>query len=103
MEGAVVLPFVPAALLAAGGTTLVVWGARTPSPPPRSVAVLRMIAGAGMLGAAVVALGGLYRDTPYDIIAYPILGVIVGVVWIVPWIAAAGIISARARQRRTRH
>lgn len=102
MEGAVVLPLVPAALLVAGGTTLVVWGARTPSPPPRSVGVLRMIAGAGMLGAAVIAFGGLYLDTPYGIIAYPILGVIVGVVWIVPWIAAAGVISARARHRSRR-
>ena len=98
MEGAVVVLFVPAVMLVAGGVLLAVWGARSPSPP-RAVGVLRMIAGAGMLGAAVVAFGGLYMDTPDGLIVYPILGVIVGVVWIVPWIAVAAVVSSRARRR----
>jgi len=94
--------FLPAALLLFAGIATIVWGVRTRrgvAPRSRPAGVLRIIAGIGVLGGAVLALGVFYLDVQYGVILLPVLGLLAAGAWALPFVIAAAIIHRRRDAR----
>ena len=104
MAAAVIVLFLPAVvLLVAGGST--VWGAvralrrRT---PPRSAAVVRLVAGVGTVLFAVVAISPFWSDMQYGVILLPVMALLGAAVWNAVLLTVAFLLTRHAAGRGAR-
>lgn len=99
--GALVLFVVPLTLLVFGGVitgrAIVSWRRGSGI---RAAHILRVIAGAGVLLCAVIAVAGFVVEMHYAVVVLPVLGLLAALIWSLGFLSAAGIAELVARRRR---
>lgn len=68
----------------------------------RASAILRVIAGAGFVGCALISVGGVLAQVQYAIVILPMLGLFGAAVWGGGFLIAAAIVDVVARRRGVR-
>lgn len=96
---AAIILFLPSAALivAGGGTVWVAIRGLRRRILPRAVGVLRIIAGVGTLGFAVIALSPFWSDVQYGIVILPIAALIGAALWNALLFGAAYLVERQAR------
>ncbi|RGE21439.1 hypothetical protein [Leucobacter sp. wl10] len=82
-------------VLVAIGALIIVRAVRALRREPRSraAAILRMIAGAGVLLSGLLGLLGLMLEMPYGVVILPVLSAIVAIVWGLIFLVAAALVE----------